>query len=269
MTKSITVDKEKCIHCGACIRDCIVKCIAFDDEKIPCYAPGGAEKCVACQHCFAVCPTGALSFGGKNPADSPDAGYGDSEELLRLIQSRRSVRFFQERDIPTEIMEKLVAMLAFPPKCGNADSLHVSIVGTAAKMRAIEKFTYETIQAIEKGSPIIEFCRENFNKGIDFIYRGAPSLVAVSVNKAKAVPGCENADPIIALSYLDLYAQSLGLGTLWSDCALSVANELPEIKAMLEIPAGFELNYVMLIGVPAVKYRRTVQRESANVKIVE
>lgn len=268
MKKSIIVDKEKCIHCGACIRDCIVNCIRFDSEKIPCYVPRGDEKCVACQHCFAVCPTGALSFGGRNPSDSLDAGYGDSEKLLRLIQSRRSVRFFQEKDIPAGTMDKLVAMLAFPPKGGNADSLHFTIVGTAEKMRAIAKFTYETIQATDKGSPVIEFCRDNFNKGVDFIYRGAPAMIAVSVDKAKAVAGCENADPIIALSYLDLYAQSLGVGTLWSDCTLSVANELPEVKAMLEIPAGFELNYVMLLGIPAVKYKRTVQREPANVKII-
>ncbi len=114
----------------------------------------------------------------------------------------------------------------------------------------------------------MEFCRDNYNKGIDFIYRGAPSLVAVSVNKARAVAGCENADPIIALSYLDLYAQSLGLGTLWSDCTLTVANALPGVKAKLKIPAGFELNYVMLLGLPAVKYKRTVQREPANVNII-
>lgn len=266
--KSITVDAAKCIHCGMCVRDCIVGCLAFDAEKIPRYIDGGEKICVACQHCMAICPKGALSFGGKNPADSDVATYGNSEELLRLIKSRRSVRAFKKQDVPAELLKKLVDMLAYPPKGGNVDSLHFSIVGTAEKMRAIEKLTYDTIRAIEKGSPVIEFCRDNYNKGIDFVYRGAPSMVAVSVNKSKAIAGCENADPIIALSYLELYAQSLGLGTLWTDAALSVANELPAVKAMLEIPDGFELNYIMLLGLPAVKYQRTVQREPANVQII-
>lgn len=268
MTKSISVNADKCIHCGMCVRDCIVQCLQFDDEKIPRYVDGGEKICVACQHCMAICPKGALSFGGKNLDESEPASYGDSEELLRLIKSRRSVRAFKQQDVPSEKISKLIEMLAFPPKGGNVDSLHFSIVGTAEKMRAIEKLTYETIQAVDKASPVIEFCRENYNRGVDFIYRGAPSMVAVSVNKSKAIAGCENADPIIALSYLELYAQSLGLGTLWSDCTLSVANELPEVKAMLEIPDGYELNYIMLLGVPAVKYRRTVQREPANVKII-
>ena len=225
-------------------------------------------QCVGCQHCFAVCPTGALSFGGKDPADSLKAGYGDSEELLRLIKSRRSVRSFKQQDIPSEKISMLTEMLAYPPKGGNADSLHFSIVGTAEKMQAIKNFTYDTIRSIDKGSPIIDFCREQFNKGIDFIYRSAPSMIAASVDKAKAVPGCENADPIIALSYLDLYAQSIGIGTLWSDCTLSVMNELPAVRAMLEIPAGYELNYILLLGLPSLKYQRTVQREAANVTII-
>ena len=268
MIKSITVDKSKCIHCGMCIRDCILQCINFDSEKFPCYIENGDKICVGCQHCMAICPKGALSFGGKNPDESDATGYGDSEDLLRLIKSRRSVRFFQKQDIPREKLSKIIDMLAFPPKGGNVDSLHFSIVGTVEKMRAIEKFTYETIQAISAASPVIEFCRDNYNKGVDFIYRGAPSMVAVSVNKEKAIAGCENVDPIIALSYLELYAQSLGLGTLWSDVALSVANELPEVKALLKIPEGYELNFIMLLGVPAIKYRRTVQREPANVRIV-
>lgn len=268
MIKSITVDESKCIHCGACIRDCIVNCIEFDDKKIPRYVDGGDKACVACQHCMAICPKGALSFGGKNPDDSDVAAYGNSEELLRLMKSRRSFRFFQKQDVPSEKLSKIVDMLAFPPKGGNADSLHFTIVGTEKKMRAIEKITYETILTADNVSPVIEFCRDNYKRGIDFIYRRAPSMVAVSVNKSKAIAGCENADPIIALSYLELYAQSLGLGTLWSDCTLSIANELPEVKALLEIPDGYELNYVMLLGVPAIKYRRTVQREPANVKII-
>lgn len=268
MIKSITVDRDKCIHCGMCIRECVVNCIAFDPENIPHYVPGGEQMCVGCQHCFAVCPTGALAFGGKNSADSFVASFGNSDELLRLIQSRRSVRSFKQQDVPTELISKIISMLAYPPRGGNADSLHFSIVGTEEKMRAIREFTYKTIQGISESSPIIEFCRDNFNKGIDFIFRGAPSMIAVSVNRAKAVAGCENADPIIALSYLDLYAQSLGLGTLWNDCALSVMQELPEVRGMLEIPEGFELNYIMLLGIPAVKYQRTVQREPANVTIV-
>ncbi len=268
MIKSITIDSDKCIHCGMCLSECVVGCIAFNSEKIPVYIQDGDKMCVGCQHCFAVCPTGALSFGGKNPADSLSVSYGDSEQLLRLIKSRRSVRFFKQQDVPPEKISLLTEMLAYPPRGGNADSLHFSIVGTLEKMQTIKNFTYDTIQSMDKGSSIIEFCLDNFKKGCDFIYRSASSMIAVSVNRSKAIAGCENADPIIALSYLDLYAQSIGLGTLWSDCTLMVMKELSEVRAMLEIPDGYELNYILLLGIPSVTFQRTVQREPANVKIL-
>lgn len=268
MIKSIAVDAGMCLHCGMCIHDCIVQCLEFDDRNVPRYVEGGKELCVGCQHCMAICPKGALSFGGRNPYMSDLASYGNSEDLLRLIKSRRSFRFFKEQDVPPDKLSKIVDMLAYPPKGGNADSLHFSIVATAEKMRAIEKFTYETINAIESPSPVVELCRNCYNNGIDFLYRGATALVAVSVDNSKVIAGCENADPIIALSYLDLYAQSLGLGTLWTDATLTVMKELPEVRALLEIPDECELNYVMLLGVPAVKYRRTVQREPAHVTMI-
>ena len=35
MKKSIAVDEQKCIHCGMCVKDCIVNCLEFDANKIP------------------------------------------------------------------------------------------------------------------------------------------------------------------------------------------------------------------------------------------
>ena len=268
MKKSITIDKNKCIHCGMCLKDCIVNCLEFDEEKFPQYVDGGEKICIACQHCMAICPKGALSFGGKNPDDSEPINFCKSEDLLNLIKGRRSFRFYQEKDIPQEKISKLIEMLAYPPKGGNVDDLHFSIVGTAEKMREIKKFTYDKILSMKNPSSTINFCRESYKNGKDFIYRGASSMIAVSVDKSKAIAGCENADPIIALSYFELYAQSLGLGTVWSDATLTVCQEIPEVRALLEIPENFTLNYIILLGVPAVKYKRTVQRDAANVKII-
>lgn len=249
-----------------CLRDCIVGCLKFNSEKFPEYVEGGENMCVACQHCFAVCPVGALTFGDRDPKNSDVAGYGNSEELLRLIGTRRSIRHYKAQDIPAETISKLTEMLAYTPKGGNANTLHFSIVGSLKKMQEISQLTREKISALD--TPLAKILKGYYDKGMDFVYRGAPSMIAVSVNLSRAVPGCENADPIIALSYLDLYAQSLGVGTLWTDAALSVAKEIPEIQAMLKIPEGYSLNYIMLLGLPDVKYHRTSQPDSAYVTIV-
>ena len=92
---TINIDKEKCIHCGLCISDCVSKCISFDDEKFP--KMDDESRCLQCQHCLAICPTGALSFNGRNPENSESVNYDD---LLTLIKSRRSVRQYKDEEIP-------------------------------------------------------------------------------------------------------------------------------------------------------------------------
>ena len=107
-----------------------------------------------------------------------------------------------------------------------------------------------------------------FENGDDMIYRGASSMAAVAIDKSITTPGCETADPIIALSYLDLYAQSLGLGTLWCDFALMAANQLPELYSLLKIPCNYTLDYILLLGIPNIKYKRTTQPEMFNIKLL-
>ena len=69
---------------------------------------------------------------------------------------------------------------------------------------------------------------------------------------------CANVDPIIALSYIELYAQSLGLGTCWCGFAQTCFKLIPKLSSVVEIPDGYKPVYVMLLGKSAVKYHRTV-----------
>lgn len=268
MQKSITVDADTCVHCGMCIEDCVLGILEFDADEIPRYVPEKAHTCVACQHCMAICPAGALSFGGKDPQNSLPVAMGNSEDLLRLIMSRRSVRSYARESVPHETLQRLMAMLPFVPTGGNADNLFFSIVETKEKMDEIRKVTYETILSGVSPSRFHTAAKEAYAAGKDIIYRGAPSMIAVAIDKAKTIEGCETADPIIALSYFELYAQSLGLGTLWCDMAVTIANQTPEVYALLEIPPNFTLNYTMLFGKPAVPYARTIQPEMFTIKLL-
>ena len=94
-----------------------------------------------------------------------------------------------------------------------------------------------------------------------------PALVIVSVDEKKAAETCKNADPIIALSYLELYAASLGLGTVWDGFAVALAQHFPKIEAQFHIPKHCQLGFVMALGIPAVAYARTPQLKTDNVEI--
>ncbi|MDD5295032.1 MAG: DUF362 domain-containing protein, partial [Patescibacteria group bacterium] len=53
------VKPEKCSACGACIANCPVGAIAFDNSG---KAKINTDKCISCSKCISVCPTGAISI---------------------------------------------------------------------------------------------------------------------------------------------------------------------------------------------------------------
>ncbi len=257
--KTITIDKEKCIRCGLCISDCLSSCIEFDEDNFP--QMKAEERCISCQHCLAICPTGALSFNEKHPENSQAADYND---ILGLIKSRRSVRQYTEEEISEETFSKLKEMLPFIPTGCNSHSLHFSIVEKKSAMDIIRNRVNELLiktMSYKALAPIVnKFSKykDAFINGEDVIFRGAPHMVVVS---SPITAPCATVDPIIALSYFELYAQHLGLGTCWCGFAQVCLKIFPEICEMLEIPSGYKPVYVMLLGIPAVKYQRTIQPE--------
>ena len=104
-------------------------------------------------------------------------------------------------------------------------------------------------------------------QGIDGIFRGAPHFVLVG--NAKDAP-CQEQDPLIYLSYMELYAQSLGLGTTW--CGLlywCLQLMLPELLPELGLPETHSFQYAMLLGEPAIRYARTVEYGPATVHRIQ
>lgn len=142
-------------------------------------------------------------------------------------------------------------MFSFVPTGRNIDSLHFSLVETKEKMDEIrlieDKYGYEN----------------------NLIFRNATGMIAVSVNKTIAAQSCESVDPIIALSYADLYAQSHGLDTLWCGWAYNTVLKIQEIYSLPKIPEEFTLAYIMLIGIPKLNYKRTIQPEKFSMSIIK
>ena len=62
---SIVIDKDKCIGCGKCAKNCPVDCITKTDyvapgHKLPSYTID-TSKCIKCGACIAGCKFGAIS----------------------------------------------------------------------------------------------------------------------------------------------------------------------------------------------------------------
>lgn len=256
----IKIDKDKCVKCGACIKDCITYSLESDTEGFAKVREDGESLCISCQHCFSICPVGAISIDDKKPEDAFEVNYSNPEEILSLIRSRKSIRQFKEEEFSPEIMQKIKEMLPYIPTGCNYDSLHFSFVESRNIMDKIRKYTIEKILKIISNKFTAKYAgkfvrfKEAFECGEDVIYRNAPHMIVVS---ASIKAPCANIDPIIALSYIELYAQSLGVGTCWCGFAQACLKIMPKLSSVLRIPDGYKPVYAMLLGMPAVKYHRT------------
>ncbi|MDR0857310.1 MAG: 4Fe-4S binding protein [Mycoplasmataceae bacterium] len=60
--KKASIDKNKCIGCGACTSVCPVGALYMSDEG---KATIDADKCIGCGACASVCPVGAAKLNSK------------------------------------------------------------------------------------------------------------------------------------------------------------------------------------------------------------
>ena len=258
------IDESKCIHCGQCIKDCMVGAIEFGEKNIPQVAQGGENRCMKCQHCLAVCPTGALSILGKNPENSELVKEHSPEDILNLIKGRRSFRHYKKENLSPEIMTKLKDMLNWAPTGVNNHRLHFSFVDDIEVMDDIREYTNKKIMNLvskpiaDKLSKKFERYKKAILKGNDIIFRGAPHMVVVS---SPLDAPCRDIDPMIALSYFELYAQTLGVATCWCGLGYNALNFFPELCKQFEVPDGYKVSYTMLFGPADIKYTRAVQPE--------
>jgi len=52
----VSVNREKCCYCGACVAVCPKNCIELDEVRIEI----DNSKCIDCLACIRMCPVGAL-----------------------------------------------------------------------------------------------------------------------------------------------------------------------------------------------------------------
>lgn len=261
------LDRTRCVKCGSCVRDCFFGALGMDDDGWP--AIKHQEKCMHCQHCFAICPKGAVEFDGRRPEDSVQVqglALPTSEEVGNFLRVRRSVRRFQDRDVDRGVLERILAALGNTPTGCNARSLTFTCIPSRAAMDAFRRDFLSAIESHREGSkllprwlavPAIRMRRGES----DMFFRGATGMLIVSSDETNPEVTTPNEDVVIALSEFEMLAAANGIATCWCGFLRLVQKEVPEL---LVAPLGFRPTtpfYAMLFGYPAVKYVRGVQRE--------
>lgn len=271
---NFTINKQRCIHCGLCQKDCLARIITLIDGT-PTIAAEDEEKCLRCQHCLAVCPKAAISIFGINPDDHQTLKENLPEpfQLETLICGRRAIRHYRDKNVDPALIQHLIDVASHAPSGFNTRQVLFTVIDDKQMMAKLRERVIAGLDNLIQVNELDEHLSLKKSvelwqqKKIDVLFRGAPHLLIVSAPHECATP---KEDCIIALTTFELYAQCLGIGTLWDGFAHGAINDLlPEIKQGLRIPDNHMIGYMMAFGYPAVKHHRTVHHGSAHIVRVD
>ena len=264
----LKIDAEKCKRDGICVAECPSAIIKLgNDGSVPTLVPGDDDFCLRCGHCVAVCPHGALSHMEVPVADCTPIQKNLSispEQAVQFLRSRRSVRIFKDKPVDQASLTRLIKIARYAPSASNSQLVEW-IVHTDKDM--IREFAGKAIewmrQYLEKDPQAKSFAYmpllvEAWDSGYDAVLRNAPALIVASAPR-EASNGL--VDVTLALSYLDLAAPTLGLGTCWAGLLQGAILSNPVLKAEIGIPEGHPYHYPMMIGFSKAKYFRLPERK--------
>lgn len=262
------VDETRCVGCGECVAECPVGIIRVRDG-VAAILPHRHKACLRCQHCLAVCPVGAFSVDGVDPDACPPVGeLPPPEAVERLLRQRRSCRRFRPERVEPAVFQRLVAALAYAPTGKNLRATRFTVVDDPAVMARLRQRVMDGVaqaaaeDALPDGLEFFAALARRYTEGQDIVFRQAPHMVIASSPQDGPSP---EADVCIALAQVELLAQALGLGTLWSGfAAWAMSAVVPQVARDLGIPREHRALQVLLLGYPAMRFHRAVMRQPCH-----
>ena len=290
---TIIIDYDKCTSCGLCVAVCPDKSLEITDGRLH-ESRNAVFGCIACGHCMAVCPHDAIKIEGRELSGKdlftlpPADRYASYDEIYNLFSSRRSIRHFQEREVETEIIEKIISAASTAPMGIPPSDVQVVVLKGKDKVRA---FSIDFADFLKKnrfvyslfGSKVMkpfvgkEFSElfssflttlvdsyiSNMEKGINKILYDAP--LAISFQSTLYT---DPADAYIPATYAMIAAESLGLGS----CMIGGVHPFikkggKRLKKKYGLLERFSGGIIVIFGYPKYKYRRGVRRSFKEVKV--
>lgn len=269
---TFTIDLEKCNQDGICVMACPTKVIHMDSaDEIPCPTDDFKDYCLECGHCAAVCPTGAFSLDCLKSEQCPPILKElvlSEQQTEQFLRSRRSIRNFKDKPVEREKLAKLLEIACYAPSAKNNQPWHWIVVADPVETRRLAGMVIEWMRSVMKQSPQRAELRgyprvvSAWDAGEERICRGAPHIVVVHGDKNYGF-GAE--DSALALSYLELYAPAIGLGSCWGGYFYSAVNADPKLFEALRLPADHKAFGAVMVGYPRLKYQRLPLRNKPRV----
>ena len=267
----LIIDDKKCKKDGFCARECSAAIINLNENSAPTLLPADEARCMYCGHCVAVCPHDALRHALIPETAIKPSLVIDAAQAEQFLRSRRSIRRYDAKPVEKEKIQRLIEVARYAPTAGNGQPVEWIVISDKELLRRIGSLTVEWLRELIKNpqavaaAPYLPVAIAAWDAGNDSVLRGAPSLVtAITPSYA----GLGLVDLTLALSYLDVFAQTMGLGTCWAGLAAGAMENSAAVREAVGIPENYTHYYPIMLGYPAVRYHRLPERKPPKITFV-
>lgn len=261
-----TIDQQTCLKDGLCAMVCPMVIIDGQPGQVPLAADDAETLCIRCGHCVAVCPNGSFHHRDMDPEHCPPVHPEwqlSPEQCEHFLRARRSIRVYKQQPVERAMLQRLIEMACYAPSGINSQGVQWLVIDKQPTLKRMAGLVIEWMQWLRQEMPEmaqtlhVERIIRRWQEGGDGILRGAPALIIAygAANNRMAPTSCT-----IALSYLELAATGLGLGTCWAGYFNAAANVFPPLCQALALPEGHQCFGAMMVGYPRLRYQRLPTR---------
>jgi nitroreductase len=180
----------------------------------------------------------------------------NSHTLLSAMRSRRTIRHFTAQPVEEEKIRMILEAGRYCPTGGNSQNVAYTILGS--RQQEAEAICVDLFRKGQKlSAPLLKFVKR-IDISDSFFFKEAPLVIVVS--------GKDEVNAALASSYMEIMAESLGLGVLYSGFFRVCAGISGKLRKLLDLPKGHKVVTCMVIGYPSVKYQRIVPRKDLQMK---
>ena len=186
--------------------------------------------------------------------------------LTELLEKRRSIRNFQEKAVPLELIRALIHDSILAPSAGNGQPWEFIVVTDREMMDRISTESKNNLLDRIASNPgdYAKRYEKMLQKEAFHIFYHAPAVIFIVGDK-----GLKNlhVDCALAASYLMMSATSRGLGTCWVNFATAIHD--PVMRRELGIGDQHQIVAPIALGYPAKIPGIPHRREPQILRIIE
>ncbi len=185
-------------------------------------------------------------------------------DFFRLLQVRRSIRDFEPKEVPLEIVREIISDSCLAPSASNRQPWNFIVVRNKALIKKISDTSKRNLlrQVGQNANHPLKQYESALKDDSYNVFYNAPCLVLIT---SPSELSSSQVDCALVASYFMLSAAARGLGTCWVGLGAHIGK--PESVEGLAIPAGDEVVAPIILGYPKA-VPAPMQRAEPRIEVI-